>query len=160
MHSRVGVLPVHERYGYPVVSSARAQGTRFVAAEAPFAEYRAVPLPEHEGRSSLVDVALDPSAQRESSLAIAFGRRGRAPGVDASLLTYRAAQVGIKRRSATEYRRRRSFTHALFVRTAPPSAARAAASARSGKAELAVVLCVLRPSGRAALTKMNERLHV
>ena len=30
MHSRVGVLPVHERYGYPVVSSARAQGTRFV----------------------------------------------------------------------------------------------------------------------------------
>ena len=63
MHSRVGVLPVHERYGYPVVSSARAQGTRFVAAEAPFAEYRAVPLPEHEGRSSLVDA----SAQRESS---------------------------------------------------------------------------------------------
>ena len=67
MHSRVGVFPVHERYGYPVVSSARAQGTRFVAAEAPFAEYRAVPLPEHEGRSSLVDAALDPSAQRESS---------------------------------------------------------------------------------------------
>ena len=161
MHSRVGVLPVHERYGYPVVSSARAQGTRFVAAEAPFAEYRAVPPPEHEGRSSLVDVALDPSAQRESSLAIAFGRRGRAPGVDASLLYYdRAAQVGIKRRSANEYRRRRSFTHALFVRTAPPSAARAAASARSGKVEPANVLCVLRPSGRAALTKMKERLHV
>ena len=67
MHFRVGVLPVHERSGYRVVSSARAQGARFVAAEAPFAEYRAVPLPEHEGRSALVDAALDPSAQRESS---------------------------------------------------------------------------------------------
>ena len=66
MHSRVGVLPVHERSGYPVVSSARAQA-RFAAAEAPFAEYRAGPLPEHEGCSSLVDAALDPSAQRESS---------------------------------------------------------------------------------------------
>ena len=76
------------------------------------------------------------------------------------MLTYRAAQVGIKRRSATEYRRRRSFTHALFVRTASQSAARAAASASSGKAELAAMLCVLRPSGRAAFTKMNERLHV
>ena len=76
------------------------------------------------------------------------------------MLTYRAAQVGIKRRSATEHQRRRSFTHALFVRTAPPSAARAAASARSGEVEPAAVLCVLRPSGRAALTKMKDRLHV
>ena len=150
---------MHERSGYPVVSSARAQAARFVAAEAPFAEYRAVPPPEHEGRSSLVDVALDPSAQRESSLAIAFGRRGRAPGLTPR--SYLQSSPGRhKRRSATEYRRRRSFTHALFVRTAPPSAVRAAASARSGKAELAAVLCVLRPSGRAALTKMKERLHV
>ena len=81
MHSRVGVLPVHERYGYPVVSSARAQGTRFVAAEAPFAEYRAVPLPEHEGRSSLVDA----SAQRESSRHRFWPARPRS-GVDASFL--------------------------------------------------------------------------
>ena len=125
-----------------------------------FSESSAGPLPEHEGRSSLVDAVLDPSAQRESPLAIDLGRRGRAPGVVVSLLTYRAAQVGIKRRSATEHQRRRSFTHALFVRTAPPSAARAAASARSGEAELAAVLCVLRPSGRAALTKMKECLHV
>ena len=85
MHSRVGVLPVHERYGYPVVSSARAQGTRFVAAEAPFAEYRAVPLPEHEGRSALVDAALDPSAQRESSRHRFWPARPRS-GVDASFL--------------------------------------------------------------------------
>jgi hypothetical protein len=84
---------------------------------------------------------------RESPLAIAFGRRGRAPGVVVLLLTYRAAQVGIKRRSATEHRRRRSFTHALFVRIAPPSAARAAASARPGEEDTAAVLCVLRPSG-------------
>ena len=125
-----------------------------------FSESSAGPLPEHEGRSSLVDAVLDPSAQRESPLAIDLGRRGRAPGVVVSLLTYRAAQVGIKRRSATEHQRRRSFTHALFVRTAPPAAARAAASARSGEVEPAAVLCVLRPSGRAALTKMKDRLHV
>ena len=85
MHSRVGVFPVHERSGYRVVSSARAQGARFVAAEAPFAEYRAVPLPEHEGRSSLVDAALDPSAQRESSRHRFWPARPRS-GVDASFL--------------------------------------------------------------------------
>ena len=124
-----------------------------------FSESRAGPLPEHEGRSSLVDAVLDPSAQRESPLAIAFGRRGRAPGLTPR--SYLQSSPGRhKRRSATEYRRRRSFTHALFVRTASQSAARAAASASSGKAELAAVLCVLRPSGRAAFTKMNERLHV
>ena len=81
LHSRVGVLPVHERSGYRVVSSARAQGARFVAAEAPFAEYRAVPLPEHEGRSSLVDA----SAQRESSRHRFWPARPRS-GVDASFL--------------------------------------------------------------------------
>ena len=84
MHSRVGVLPVHERSGYPVVSSARAQA-RFAAAEAPFAEYRAGPLPEHEGCSSLVDAALDPSAQRESSRHRFWPARPRS-GVDASFL--------------------------------------------------------------------------
>ena len=84
--------------------------------------------------------------RRESPLAIAFGRRGRAPGLTPR--SYLQSSPGRhKRRSATEYRRRRSFTHALFVRTAPLSAARAAASARSGEAELAAVLCVLRPSG-------------
>ena len=76
MHSRVGVLPVHERYGYPVVSSARTQGARFVAAEAPFAENRAVPLPEHEGCSSLVDA----SAQRESSCHRFWPARPRSGG--------------------------------------------------------------------------------
>ena len=81
MHSRVGVLPVHERSGYRVVSSARAQGARFVAAEAPFAEYRAVPLPEHEGRSALVDA----SAQREFSRHRFWPARPRS-GVDASFL--------------------------------------------------------------------------
>ena len=85
MHSRVGVLPVHERSGYRVVSSARAQGARFVAAEASFAEYRAVPLPEHEGRSALVEAALDPSAQRESSRHRFWPARPRS-GVDASFL--------------------------------------------------------------------------
>ena len=58
---------------------------RFVAAEASFAEYRAVPLPEHEGRSALVDAALDPSAQRESSRHRFWPARPRS-GVDASFL--------------------------------------------------------------------------
>ena len=83
---------MHERSGYPVVSSARAQAARFVAAEAPFAEYSAAPLPEHEVCSSLVDGGWT-RRRRDSPLAIAFGRRGRAPRVDVSLLTYRAAQV-------------------------------------------------------------------
>ena len=61
-----------------------------------FSESSAGPLPEHGGRSSLVNAAPDPPAKRESSRHRFWPARSRSEGFDVSLLYYdRAAQVGI-----------------------------------------------------------------